>query len=182
MLEQLRAADVDQRVTTVLGDMVDDLPAGPFDLVFVAFNSLFMLTEPARQAECFEAVARRLAPTGAFVVDAFVPWDPPRGGSHVDVRSLSVDRVVLDATFTDPVAQTVAGHYIELIDGQPVRLRPHELRWSRPSELDDWADAAGLRLAERFADVERAPFTDESPFHVSVYRAALIEPCPHSGI
>ena len=37
-------------VTGVLGDMVDDLPAGPFDLVFVAFNSLFMLDRPGPPA------------------------------------------------------------------------------------------------------------------------------------
>ena len=57
MLDRLRAADAGQRVTAVLGDMVDDLPAGPFDVVFVAFNSLFMLTDPDRQQACFAAVA-----------------------------------------------------------------------------------------------------------------------------
>ncbi len=85
---------------------------------------------------------------------------------------MTADRVVLAADITDPAAQIVPGQFVELVDGQPVRLRPYVLRWSRPSELDDWATAAGLRLAERFADVERAPFTDDSPFHVSVYRAA----------
>lgn len=169
MLDRLRGIDGGQQVGVVHGDMVDDLPPGPFELVFVAFNSLFMLTEPTRQQACFQAVSSVLSAGGAFVVEAFVPWDPPRGGSHVDVRSMSVDRVVLDATFTDPVTQIVSGHYIELIDGQPVRLRPHALRWSRPSELDEWAAAAGLRLVERHADVNRSPFTDDSPFHVSVY-------------
>jgi SAM-dependent methyltransferase len=171
MLEQLRAADSEQRVTAVLGDMVDDLPAGPFDLVFVAFNSLFMLADPNRQRACFEAVSRVLAAGGAFVVEAFVPWDPPRGGSHVEVRSMTVDRVVLVANLTDPATQIVTGQFVELIDGRPVRLRPYVLRWSQPGELDEWATAAGLQLAERFADVEREAFTDDSPFHVSVYRA-----------
>ena len=83
---------------------------------------------------------------------------------------MTADRVVLDATVTDPAAQTVIGQFVELVDGQPVRLRPYVLRWSRPGELDDWAAAAGMRLAERHADVHRAPFTDDSPFHVSVYR------------
>ncbi len=95
MLARLRSADGGQRVAAVLGDMVDDLPAGPFDVVFVAFNSLFMLTDPVRQQACFAAVATCLAPGGAFVVEAFVPWDPPRAGSHVEVRSMTTDRVVL---------------------------------------------------------------------------------------
>jgi SAM-dependent methyltransferase len=170
MLDRLRAADPRQRVTTVHGDMVDDLPAGPFDLIFIAFNSLFMLTDPARQAACFQSVAAQLAPAGVFLVRAFVPWEPPRGGSHLDVRSLSANRAVLNATITDLDAQTVSGQFIELIDGERVRLRPYELRWSRPAELDAWAAAAGLHLAERFADVQRTEFTDDSPFHLSVYR------------
>ena len=57
MLARLRSADGGQRVAAVHGDMVDDLPAGPFDVVFVAFNSLFMLTDPERQQACFAAVA-----------------------------------------------------------------------------------------------------------------------------
>ena len=170
MLARLRDVDAGQQVTVVHGDMVDDLPSGPFDLVFVAFNSLFMLTEPSRQATCFQAVSDVLSAGGVFVVEAFVPWDPPRPGSHVEVRSMTTDRVVLVANLTDPEAQLVSGQFVELVDGEPVRLRPYVLRWSRPSELDEWATAAGLRLAERHADVEGAPFTDESPFHVSVYR------------
>ena len=41
MLERLTARDPDGRITTVLGDMVDDLPDGPFDVVLVAYNTLF---------------------------------------------------------------------------------------------------------------------------------------------
>ena len=129
-----------------------------------------MLADAGRQRDCFAAVADVLAPDGAFVVEAFVPWEPPRGGSHVEVRSMTADRVVLAADITDPAAQVVHGQFVELVEGQPVRLRPYVLRWSRPGELDDWATTAGLRLAERFADVERAAFTHDSPFHVSVYR------------
>ena len=169
MLERLAATDDDGTVTAVLGDMVDDLPAGPFDLVFVAFNSLFMLTDPDRQRQCFAAVAEVLAAGGAFAVEAFVPWDPPRG-SHVDVRSMAADRVMLSASVTDPGTQVVSGQFVELRDGHPVRLRPYVLRYSTPAELDEWATTAGLRLVERWADVERAPFTDDSAFHVSVYR------------
>ena len=170
MLARLRSADGGQRVAAVLGDMVDDLPAGPFDVVFVAFNSLFMLTDPVRQQACFAAVATCLPPGGAFVVEAFVPWDPPRPGSHVEVRSMTTDRVVLVTNLTDPATQVVSGQFVELADGEPVRLRPYLLRYSQPSELDGWAIAAGLRLAERYADVERSPFTDDSPFHVTVYQ------------
>lgn len=170
MLARLRAADVDGRTQAIHGDMVDDLPRGPFDLVFIAYNSLFMLTDPQRQAACFSAVAGVLATNGAFVVEAFVPYDPPREGSHIAVRSMTSERVVLDVSMTDPDAQTVSAQVVELADGQPVRLRPYRLRWSRPSELDAWATAAGLRLEARFADVHRTAFDEDSAFHISVYR------------
>jgi SAM-dependent methyltransferase len=170
MLDRLRAADTEGRITVVEGDMVSDLPSGPFDLVFVAYTSLFMLTDPERQAACFEAVAGVLAAGAAFVVEAFVPYEPPREGSHVEVRSMTADRVVLDVSVTDAASQTVMAQFVELAEGEPVRLRPFRLRWSRPDELDAWAGAAGLHLADRFAGVDRAPFTDDSPFHLTIYR------------
>jgi len=170
MLAKLQSADPGRRVATVVGDMADDIPAGPFDVVFVAYNSLFMLTEPARQADCFRAVASALTPAGAFVVEAFVPFDPPRPGSATDVRLLTADRVVLAVSITDPDAQQVRGQYVDLVDGQQVRLRPYFLRYSTPRELDEWADAAGLRLEARLEDVYREPFGEESGTHISVYK------------
>ena len=100
MLDRLRAKGEATgpgpgRVEGLLGDMASDLPAGPFRLVFAAYNTLFNLRTLAEQEACFRAVAARLAPAGRFVVEAFVPDDPPRSGTSVDVRELAVDRVVL---------------------------------------------------------------------------------------
>jgi hypothetical protein len=150
--------------------MVEDIPPGPFDVVFVAYNSLFMLTEPDRQAACFGAVAAALAPGGAFVVEAFVPYDPPRRGEATEIRMLTADRVVLAISITDPVAQQVTGQYVDLVHGEPVRLRPYFLRYSTPIELDSFAATAGLRLEQRFQDVYREPFGGESGTHISVYK------------
>jgi len=57
-------------------------------------------------------------------------------------------------------------------DGQGMHLRPVAIRYSWPAELDLMADRAGLRLAERYADWDRQPFTAASDRHVSVYRRA----------
>lgn len=170
MLDVLARSDPDGLVTAVTGDMVDDIPPGPFDVVFVAYTSLFMLTDPTRQAACFATVAGVLAPGGAFVVEAFVPFDPPRPGSDVSLRSMTASTVVLSVSTTDAERQRVDGHFIELTDGAPVRLRPYSLRYSTPSELDAFATTAGMRLVDRFEDFGRAPFDPESsPRHVSVY-------------
>ena len=96
MLDRLASNDPHRTVRAVLGDMVDQLPQERFDVVVAAYNTLFNLLEPARQQACFDAVAARVAPGGAFVVEAFVPQ--PHTGSQVSVRSLDADRVVLSAS------------------------------------------------------------------------------------
>ncbi len=182
MLERLRAADVDQRVTTVLGDMVDDLPAGPFDLVFVAFNSLFMLDgagttsgvlrsrgKAARTDRCLRRRSVRAVGSSARRIARRRALDergPCRARRHI----------------TDPVAQTVAGQFIELIDGQPVRLRPYVLRWSRPSELDDWADGRRAPACRALRRRRTRPVHRRIAVSRQRLPSDLIQPCPHSGI
>jgi hypothetical protein len=51
-----------------------------------------------------------------------------------------------------------------------VRLYPANHRYAWPAELDLMARLAGLHLEHRWADWRRAPFTDTSTAHVSVYR------------
>jgi len=169
MLDRLRRADPEGRVTIVLGDMVDDLPSGPFDVALLAYNSLFNLESAARQTACFAAVAARLAPGGMFVVEAFVPEDPPRVGTVVAVRSMSAGEVVLSISDHDPAAQRAQGHLVQFVDGERVRLRPWAVRYAAPPELDAMATSAGFALHRRWEDFERRPFRDDSARHVTVY-------------
>lgn len=169
MLERLRAKPGSERLHLHEGDMAGPLPLGPFRLVVVAVNTLFNLPSAADQQRAFTAVAGVLAPGGVFVVEAFVPADGgPR--SSVTVRSVGPDHVVLFASTSDPVAQTATGHFVELRDGEPVRLRPSFVRYAGPGELDAMAAAAGLVLAERHAGWSGQAFDADSAEHVSVYR------------
>ena len=59
---------------------------------------------------------------------------------------------------------------MELVDGEPVRLRPWSVRWSTPEQLDAMAAAAGLEREHRWSDWEGGAFGPESPRHVSVWR------------
>lgn len=177
MLAVLAGNDPDGLVTVITGDMVDSMPTGPFDIVLVAYNSLFMLTDASRQAACFAAVSQVLAPGGSFVVEAFVPFDPPHDGPDIALRSMTAASVVLSVTITDADRQLVDGQHIELRDGRPVRLRPYSLRYSTPAELDGFAASAGLVLDRRVEDVAAARFDAEtSPRHVSIYRAVTDGP------
>jgi SAM-dependent methyltransferase len=170
MLARLRAADPDQRVETLQADMVDGLPPGPFDAVLVAYNTFFSgLLDPSRQRGCFAAVAARLAPKGSFVIEAFVPEDPPRSGDHVGIRSMTASAVVLSVSRHHPDHQQADGHFVELRDGEPVRLRPWAVRYATPAQLDEMAAGAGLSLQHRWEDVAGLPFGPQSPRHVSVY-------------
>lgn len=175
MIERLRAKPGGDRVAAFVGDMANDLPAGPFALVFVATNTFFGLCSVEEQQRAFAAIARRLTDDGRFVLDAFVPDDPPRATSIVEVQKVTVDGVVLAITDADIPSQTAWGQFVEIrADG--IRLRPWKVRYSTPEELDAMALAAGLVVVERHSSWTREPYTDDSVNHVSVYGRA-----PSSG-
>ncbi len=167
MLAQLAANDPDGTVAGVLGDMVDDLPDGPFAVVLVAYNTLFNLLSAERQQACLSRVAEVLAPDGCLVVEAIVPQ--PHHGSQVSVRSLSAHRVVLSVSIHDAAGQRAEGQFVELTEAGGVRLRPWSIRYSAPDELDDMAARAGLARRHRWSGFDRSAFTDDSALHVSVY-------------
>jgi SAM-dependent methyltransferase len=168
MLDRLASNDAGRTVTTVLGDMVDQLPQERFDVVVAAYNTLFNLLTDERQRACFGAVAERLHDDGAFVVEAFVPQ--PHTGSQVSVRTLDADRVVLSASVHQAAEQRADGQFIELTEHGGVRLRPWAIRWAEPEQLDEMAATAGFHLDQRWADYDRSRFDSTSERHVSVYR------------
>lgn len=169
MVARLRAKPGGDQLDVVVGDMTGPEPPGPFTLVFAAVNTFFNLTTAAAQQACVDAAVARLVPAGRFVIDAFVP-DPDKTGDGVRVRTLTVDRLVLTITATDLDEQCAFGHVVELVDGQPVRLRPWGVRWCTPEQLDAMASAAGLELEHRWGGWEGEPFTPDSARHVSVWR------------
>lgn len=172
MLARLRSNDPDGRVATYVGDMVDGGPDGPFDLVLVAYNTLFNLLDAERQAACVAAAARRLAPTGVLVVEAFVPDE--QGPSRVDdvaVRHLSATEVVLSVSRTLTSEQRVEGQYVSFTESGGVRLRPWSIRWATPAQLDEMARGAGLVRIARWASLAAEAFDEHSARHVSVYAA-----------
>lgn len=171
MLGQLRARPGGDAVTSVVGDMrTADAPGDGYSLVYVVFNTIFLLPDQDAQVECFAAVARRLAPGGRFVIEAFVPdLEPYDHGSKTSVVNVGVEAVDLDAFTHDPVAQRVEGHHV-LIRPDGNRLLPISLRYAYPSELDLMARLAGLTLESRSGGFAGEPFTAAASQHVSVYR------------
>lgn len=174
MLAAMAAKPGGASVVAHLGDMVDDIATaaeqgGPFDVIFVAYNTLFNLLAVERQQACFVSAARHLAPGGAFVVEAFDPTTPHDRTADVGVRSITADRVVLSVSTSDPATQRAEGQYVEFTEAGGVRLRPWSIRWATTAQLDAMAAAAGLEVVDRWEDFNRRPFAVDSPTHVSVY-------------
>jgi len=171
MLDRLAERDAAGTVTVIHGDMVDDLPEGPFDAALVAYNTIFNILDGDGQQRCFDAVAARLRAGSAFVVEAFVPDAdrPARSTSDVSVRSLATDHVVLSVSVDDPQHQRAEGQFVQFTESGGVRLRPWSIRWSTPEQLDAMAERAGLVLRYRTADMAGSPFTPDSEQHVSIY-------------
>ena len=171
MLERLSNADVDRRVNAVCGDMTEEVPGGPYAVVFIAFNTLFNLTEHGAQSKCISSAAEALADGGVLIVEAVVPpIDKVDRTEEISIRHMSTNRVVLSVSRQSLVTGVAEGHFIELSDGDHVRLRPWSIRYSSPAEIDDMARNAGLRLDARYEDSTLAPFTSGSDRHLSIYR------------
>jgi hypothetical protein len=171
MVALLRTKPGGDAFPVVVGDLADVAVPGPYPLVYLVFNTLFNLTGPGRQEDCFGNVARVLAPGGAFVVEAFVP-DPvdfDRQEQQVQVRSVTEDAVKFRLHQYDRAAQTFIRQTVVLTDGG-VQLKPFGMHYRWPEQIDELAAQAGLRLAARYANWQRDPFGPDSRDHISVYR------------
>jgi hypothetical protein len=104
------------------------------------------------------------------VLHAFVP-DTSRveRGQDLSVREAGLDRIRLDATTYDPIAQRLDTTQVRLTESG-ARFVHARLRFAFPPELDLMAQLAGMHLEARYASFDRQPFTADSPFAVSVYR------------
>ncbi|GIF07978.1 class I SAM-dependent DNA methyltransferase [Actinoplanes siamensis] len=171
MVELMRRKPGGDAIAVLVADMADVAVRGPYPLVYLVFNTLFNLTVPGRQEECFHNVARVLALGGRFVVEAFVP-DPAdfdRDEQQVQVRSVTEEEVTVRLHQYDRAAQTFVRQTITFTDGG-VRLQPFGMRYQWPEQIDAMAAAAGLVLEERYATWRRDPFGADSTDHISVYR------------
>jgi len=169
MVARLRDKPGGQEIPVVVGDFADvgSLVGDGFDLVFVAFNSLFELPDQAAQCRCVAGAASRLAAGGRFLLEALAP-DLTRLEQSLTVLSHGADEVVLQATDHDPLAQVVRGNDV-VLSPAGVKLLPWSIRYASVPEVDLMARLGGLERTERWGGWEREPFTAASARHVSVY-------------
>jgi SAM-dependent methyltransferase len=170
MLDELRKKPGGSEIPVRVGTFADFEVERPYDLVFLVFNTFFMLTEQSAQVACFRSVSRALAPAGKFLIEAFVP-DPGRFDRGQTVRTVDVasGRVRIECSLHDASQQTVTSQIVELDGEGAARFHPIRLRYAWPAEIDLMAELAGLRLVERAGGWHGEPFTADSTRHITIY-------------
>ena len=170
MLDRLRARPGSERIEIIEGDFASVDAGEPYDIVLIAFSTLFLMTSQAGQLACLANARRHLLANGTLIVEAFVP-DHSRWvrGQNVAVSRLDADRVTIKLSVHDPVEQLITTQDVS-IDSGGATFRPNVLRYVWPAELDAMALASGLRLTQRTADWAGSAFTAQSTSHVSLFK------------
>ncbi|WP_277050440.1 class I SAM-dependent DNA methyltransferase [Ruania albidiflava] len=165
------------QVAVTMGDMSRaDAPGGPYELVYLVYNTIGNLLTQDDQVRCFSNAARHLSPSGTFVVETGTGWGWFSGRtSYVDAEQVSARAVVLDVNRFDPASQILEENHVH-ISAEGIRMDPIAQRVAPPGELDLMARIAGLQLTERYGWWDGRPFEASCPSHVSVYRRPTAEP------
>lgn len=170
MVAKLRDKPGGQQIPVVIGDFSSARAGSEFALVVLAANTIFALPDQDAQVDCFRNAAAHLAPSGRFVVEAWVPdVGAFRHNRSVRPRIMRPGTVSIESAELDPVTQMMRTTHVVFSDGS-VRLYPADHRYAWPAELDLMAQLAGMRREARWADWRHSPFTADSVAHVTVYR------------
>jgi hypothetical protein len=169
MAGQMSAKPGADAVPLTIGDMTNArVPGAPFTLVYLVANTIMNVTTQDDQLAVFANAAAHLEPGGCFLVEVIVPQlRRVPAGETARVFTLDPDHVGIE-TFDDPVGQVAWSHHWVHAAGRLVRhSAPYRYVW--PSELDLMGKIAGLRLRDRWADWDRAPFTADSRSQVAAF-------------
>ena len=175
--------EVRARLTWTQGDMARfDLPGRRFGLVFVAFNSFWLLTDPAAQRACLACVARHLAPGGRLALDLFPPNNDDYGDETGITQYLPMQRRgegllrVKDYRY-DP-AQRLAISDVRYYGSRPAgEPRTHlvaqfryVLRLDEPEAVRALLEGAGCDVIATYGTYDRQPLAPDSPRAIFVAR------------
>lgn len=171
MAERLAEKDGGSDIPVVVGNFADAVAGRDFSLVVLALNTIYALPSQDAQVDCFRNAARHLQVGGRFVVEAWVPdLGAFRNGTAVRPVQLHDGHVELEVAEIHPATQTMRTNKVHLGGSAGMRVVPANHRYAWPAELDLMARLAGMTLEHRWEDWRRAPFTDASRSHVSVWR------------
>ena len=170
MLDRLHARPGTERIKVIQGDFVTVDAGGPYDVVLIAFSTLFLVPSQQGQLACLANARKHLRPGGSLVIEAFVP-DHTRWvrGQNMAITRLDNAGVSVKLSVHNAVDQVISTQDVSVDARGTTTLRPNLLRYIWPAELDAMALASRLRPVRRAADWTGAPFTAQSTSHVSVF-------------
>jgi SAM-dependent methyltransferase len=167
MVAAMRARPGGESVSATIGDFATTAVDGRFALAYLVRNTITSLTTQEAQVACFRNVGAHLEPGGCFVIECYVP-ELRRLPPGETVHAFAVTPTHLGFEEYDVATQIAHSHHYWVVDGA-LEFRSSPFRYVWPSELDLMARLAGLTLRERWSDWQRAPFTGDSRYHVSVW-------------
>ena len=168
MADQMMSKPGADEIAVTIGDMATTRVDGEFSLVYLVFNTITNLLTQDAQVECFRNAARHLRPGGVFLIEVLVPrLRRLQPGERYVPFDVSDDHLGFDEY--DVVNQMLVSHHYWVSEGRSEKWQsPHRFAW--PAEYDLMARIAGMKLAERWADWHRQPFTSDSTSHISVWQ------------
>ncbi|TIR73883.1 MAG: class I SAM-dependent methyltransferase [Mesorhizobium sp.] len=141
-----------------------------YNLVYCIYNTFKLLLTRESQIGCLRSAAEALDDEGILIIELDVPsLDGLINCQRTTTLALDDENTILHAEVHDPLNQNLASTLL-WFSGTSVRRLSHRVRYVYHQELDTMAQCAGLRLAERWGDWARGPFTKESKRHISAYR------------
>jgi SAM-dependent methyltransferase len=178
MVSKLREKIGGEKIQVTMGNFADVAVKGKFSLIYVVFNTFFVLLTQEQQIGCFQNVADHLLPQGVFVIEAFVP-DMTRftAGQNMRVTKINDKEVQIDVSEHEQDKQIITSQHM-LLTEHGTRLYPVKLRYVWPSEMDLMARLSGLQLRERWSDWNKSEFSSESGKHISIYECRKYDKSP----
>jgi trans-aconitate methyltransferase len=155
-------------VSFMCGDFSEQLPSGPFDIVFIGYNTLFNVPDAQALQNCVKNVSSVLNPSGSLYIDAVIPSSTD-DSTHEFMQTMATGEKVLATSHHDPLSQRITGTFTHLGHENLSRVRSWAVRYFTPPQLDAIAEQSGLALFSRYADGRQTPFTSDSHRHVSRY-------------
>ena len=168
MLQIARDKGFPDSVTFCRGDFATDIPRGPFDVVFIGYNTLFNVPDEAALHSCIGNVAHALTSSGSLYIDAVIPSSTDVS-THESIQIMATGEGVVARSHHDPATQRITGTCTHRDTEHGSQVRSWAVRYFTPSQLDAIADQSGLTLFSRYADGRQTAFTSDSHRHISRY-------------
>lgn len=159
-------------VSFILGDFATDIPSGPFDVVFIGYNTLFNVPDEEALSSCISRVAHVLAPSGSLHIDAVIP-NSTEASTRESTQTMATGEEVLATSHHDPLSQRITGTFTHLGLEHGSQVRSWAVRYFTPPQLDAIAEQSGLALFSRYADGHQSAFTSDSHRHISRYSPTM---------